>query len=240
MTEIERIKIAVKTLISLGVEKTQEGIGKLMGYTNKSSFSQVLNGKVPISKDFIDKLCALDSRISKEWVVNGSGNVFAAEKENNKQVYNEFQNNKLDLVEEPQENHQKPKKKIGIPLIPIEAMAGYGTGSVQIMQYDTENFIIPTFKGADYLIGVRGSSMYPKYNSGDIVACKHLTLGTFFQWNKVYVLDTIQGPLIKRIRKGSDDDHILIISDNEKYEPFELHIDEINAIAIVMGVIRLE
>ena len=240
MTEIERIKIVVKTLIGLGVEKTQEGIGKLMGYSNKSSFSQVLNGKVPISKDFIDKLCNLDSRISREWVINGSGNVFATENENNKQVYIQEKETKLDLLKEPGSNYNTESKRNEIPLIPIEAMAGYGTGSVQVMEYETENFMIPTFKGADYLIGVRGSSMYPKYNSGDIVACKHLTLDTFFQWNKVYVLDTIQGPLIKRIRKGSDDDHILIISDNEKYEPFELHIDEINAIAIVMGVIRLE
>lgn len=226
MTDLQRIKIAVKTLISLGVEKNQEGVGKLMGYSNKASFSHILNGKVPISKDFIDKLCGLDSRISKSWVIDGIGNVFADETENNKLVYN----SKL----------ENAKKNIDIPLIPIEAMAGYGTGSVQIMEYETENFMIPTFKGADYLIGVRGSSMYPKYNSGDIVACKHLQLDTFFQWNKVYVLDTIQGPLIKRIGKGIDDDHILIISDNEKYAPFQLHISEINAIAIVMGVIRLE
>lgn len=127
-----------------------------------------------------------------------------------------------------------------IPLIPVEAMAGYGGGEMQIMEYEAERFIVPTFKGADYLIGVRGSSMYPKYNSGDIVACKHLPIDTFFQWNKVYVLDTIQGPLIKRVCKGNDDDHILIVSDNSKYDPFQLHRSELNAIAIVMGVIRLE
>lgn len=127
-----------------------------------------------------------------------------------------------------------------IPLIPVEAMAGYGNGSIQVMEYETEHFMVPTFKGADYLIGVRGSSMYPKYNSGDIVACKHLAIDTFFQWNKVYVLDTIQGALIKRVCKGSDEDHVLIVSDNEKFDSFELHRSEINAIAIVVGVIRLE
>ena len=40
--------------------------------------------------------------------------------------------------------------------------------------------------------------MQPKYNSGDLVACRVVPLGTFFQWNKVYVLDTEQGALIKR------------------------------------------
>ncbi|HHT9079339.1 TPA: S24 family peptidase, partial [Flavobacterium psychrophilum] len=97
------------------------------------------------------------------------------------------------------------------------------------------------FKGADFLIQVKGSSMYPKYNSGDIVACKKLQLNDlFFQWNKVYVLDTEQGAIIKRIDIGPDDDHVMIVSDNEKYRPFSLHKSKINAISIVMGVIRLE
>jgi len=62
----------------------------------------------------------------------------------------------------------------------------------------------------------------------------------FFQWNKVYVLDTTQGPIIKRVAKSESPDHISIVSDNEKYQPFELHRKEIRSLAIVLGVIRLE
>jgi repressor LexA len=139
------------------------------------------------------------------------------------------------------ENYTVNESKEGIPLIPIEAMAGYGGGEMQIMEFESERFVVPTFKGADFLIQVKGSSMYPKYNSGDIVACKKLQLNDlFFQWNKVYVLDTEQGALIKRIDIASDDDHVMIVSDNEKYRPFPLHKSKINAISIVMGVIRLE
>ena len=90
------------------------------------------------------------------------------------------------------------------------------------------------------MIQVKGSSMYPKYSSGDIVACKCLPLDTFFQWNKVYVVDTEQGVLIKRVKHGSDDDHIKLVSENERYEPFEIHRSEITSLAIVIGVIRLE
>lgn len=125
-------------------------------------------------------------------------------------------------------------------LIPIEAMAGFSNGDVAVMSYESERFVIPTFKGADFLIAVKGSSMYPKYNSGDIVACKKMPLDTFFQWNKVYVLDTIQGALIKRVKKGIDEQHVLIVSDNPAYEPFDLHRSEIRALALVLGVIRLE
>ena len=133
------------------------------------------------------------------------------------------------------------RSKSGIPLIPIEAMAGFGTGGIQVLELDCEYFTVPTFKGADFLITVKGSSMYPKYNSGDIVACKKLTRDdVFFQWNKVYVIDTEQGALIKRIGQGKDEDHVMIISDNEKYQPFNLPKYKIHAISIVMGVIRLE
>ena len=128
----------------------------------------------------------------------------------------------------------------GIPLIPIEAMAGFGEGETNIMEYDCERYDIPLFKGADFLISVKGSSMYPKYSSGDVVACKKLPVDTFFQWNKVYVLDTVQGALIKRIKRGCDDEHLLIVSENDRYEPFELHRSEVHSVALVIGVIRLE
>lgn len=234
MTELQRIKIAVKTLISLGIAKNQEGVGLLMGYRSKSSFSQVLNGIVPLPHDFIDRLCKLDSTIVKHWVKTGEGNILE-NSEKSKQVYIDPKDNPDHVNENI--NHTYT---IGIPLIPIEAMAGFGSGDVQIMGYEIEKFTIPTFKGADYLITIRGNSMAPKYNSGDIVACKHLPLDTFFQWNRVYVLDTVQGALIKRICKGKDSDHLEIVSDNEAFSPFDLHRSHIRSIAIVIGSISIE
>ena len=129
----------------------------------------------------------------------------------------------------------------GIPLLPVSAMAGVLSGDVSVLEYECERYVVPAFQGADFLIPVKGSSMYPKYSSGDIVACKRVPASDlFFQWNKVYVLDTDQGPLIKRIRRGSSDDTVLIVSDNTAYEPFELRRDQIRGIALVIGVIRLE
>lgn len=131
----------------------------------------------------------------------------------------------------------------GVPLIPLEAFAGFGSGAVQVMEYEAQRYVVPEFTEmhVDFMIRIKGSSMYPKYNSGDIVACKKLALNdVFFQWNKVYVLDTDQGAIIKRIKPGSDEEHITLKSDNESYDPFELHTSRINAIALVVGVIRFE
>ena len=129
----------------------------------------------------------------------------------------------------------------GIPLIPLSAMAGALTDETSILEYECERYTVPAFKGADFLIPIKGNSMYPTYISGDIVACQKIPLKSlFFQWNKPYVLDTKQGALIKRIKPGSDKDHVLIVSDNKEYDPFELPCSEINAVALVLGLIRME
>lgn len=83
--------------------------------------------------------------------------------------------------------------------------------------------------------------MYPKYNSGDIVACRILRESKALQWNKVHVVATIeQGMLVKRIKKSEDANCLLMVSDNKDYDPFDLPKDEITGVAIVVGVIRLE
>lgn len=129
----------------------------------------------------------------------------------------------------------------GIPLLPISAMAGAFTGDVSVMEYECERYVIPAFKGADFMIRVTGDSMFPTYRSGDLVACQRVPLSDlFFQWNKVYVLDTIQGPLIKRIKRGSDQEHILIVSDNPDYEPYEFARNQFHGVALVRGVVRIE
>lgn len=75
MTVHDRIKLAVKWLIGTGVANNQEAIGRLMGYSNKSSFSQILNNKVSIPADFIDRLCELNENINKVWIESEKGNM---------------------------------------------------------------------------------------------------------------------------------------------------------------------
>lgn len=170
--------------------------------------------------------------LNPTWLLTGQGEMFLSNKKSDQQDYHQ------NLLKEESVKYVADK---GIPLIPIDAMAGIGTGDMSILDLECERYVIPEFSRADYLIRVAGSSMYPKYNSGDIVACKRLTMADiFFQWNKVYVLDTVQGAIIKRVHPGRDEEHIELISENEKYKPVQLHTSKINAIALVIGVIRLE
>lgn len=141
----------------------------------------------------------------------------------------------------PIKAHRTENAKEGIPLIPFSAMAGALTGELPALEYECERYVVPAFKGADFLMSVKGNSMVPTYFSGDIVACQRVPMtDIFFQWNKPYVLDTAQGALIKRLKPGSDNKHVQIVSDNREYDPFELSYEEINAVAMVIGLIRLE
>lgn len=213
--------------ISTIVEKFGNGkntvFASLIG-VSEANVRNYKNGVMP-KADFLEKI-ARSFDININWLLTGEGNMLRTEsgKEENIPVA-----------------HPSDSPMEGIPLIPISAMAGTFTGEQTVLEYECERFVVPTFKGAEFLISVKGSSMYPKYNSGDIVACKRLPMDElFFQCNKVYVLDTDQGPLIKRVKPGSDKEHVLIVSDNERYEPFELPLDRIYHVALVIGVIRLE
>lgn len=140
------------------------------------------------------------------------------------------------------EENDSPYK---IPVIPVDAMAGFANGDTQVMQHEIiENYVIPEFthKGVKYLIRVGGSSMYPKYSNGDLLACRPIKDQSFFQWGKVYVLDTDQGPLVKRLFPYDINPELIECrSDNfENYPPFQISKQSIRKISIVVGVIRLE
>lgn len=218
------IEVYKYTLMAKKAE-TASDFAKKVGIST-SMMNEILKERTNVGIKPIQNTVNSFTEISLDWLIKGEGMMIKKKPEN--EISDEVRQNQI-------------IQTIGIPLIPIEAMAGYSTGETTVLELDCERFLIPTFKGADYLIQVKGSSMYPKYNSGDIVACKNLSLADmFFQWNKVYVLDTVQGALIKRIKKGTSEEHISIVSDNINYEPFELHKSQIHAIAIVIGVIRLE
>ena len=61
------------------------------------------------------------------------------------------------------------------------------------------------------------------------------------QWGKVYVIDSVQGQIIKRVFQYEDNEKILLVSDNkEKYPPFPINKSDIRSLSIVLGAVRME
>jgi repressor LexA len=176
-----------------------------------------------INSTSIEKILHSYPEINPEWLLTGKGEMLK----------------KDTLV-------AKPTKSLeGIPVLQMEAFAGIGDSNVQGVSFDTieDRYVIPLFDGVkiDFMIPVRGSSMYPKYSSGDVVACRIIKELLFVQWNKVYVIDTIsQGIVMKRLTKGNSAESVVCKSDNKDYDDFEVPLSEIRSVALVIGVIRQE
>lgn len=194
-------------------------------FYNKSGVTRgILTQNNGISEDNLARFLAYAPDVNIEWLLTGKGDMLRRDQQ------------------APLDNPTTTAgTKEGIPLIPLSAMAGALTGERTVLEYECERYVIPAFSGADFLMPVKGNSMMPTYISGDIVACQRVPMtDMFFQWNKPYVLDTSQGAIIKRIKPGSDKQHVLIVSDNKEYDSFELSYSDIYAVALVIGIIRLE
>jgi repressor LexA len=220
----ERLKIFIKHK-GISVLKFEAMSGLSNGYVNNINKSISDNKLEEISKAFPE--------LNPIWLRMGEGEMLITSKNASSITDNEV---------EFKEPHPLYGKELpgGIPLIPYDAMAGFAGGDAQVMEYETERYHVPAFRGADFLIPVRGDSMAPRYNNGDIVACKIIQMDTFFQWDRVYVLDTDQGALIKRVIPAQDSKYILIVSENMTYEPKFLHKTQIRALALVIGSLRRE
>ena len=180
--------------------------------------------KSALGSDKIDKILSKYPDLNLEWLFSGKGEMLKTEN-------TKTETNKEESVK-------------GIPLVNATAIGGYGNNVFSFEERDVKDYyVIPKFKHkqVDFMIEVEGSSMYPKYNSGDVVACRIIKERNFIQWNKTHVIATReQGIIIKRIKPSDTPNSLLMVSDNESYDPFNVPEEEIEGLAIVVGVIRLE
>ncbi len=174
-------------------------------------------------------LFSLCEQISIDWLLTGKGEMLKNSTPKSPEV----------LIKKVDSN-----SKEGIPLIPLDAVAGFpATDSSFAYMENCERYIIPEFqdKGADFIIRVSGDSMIPLYYSGDLIACHKIHDIRFFQWGTVYVLETSQGVLVKRVMESIEhDDCILCASENDTvHRPFLLPKDDIRSMSTIVGLIRI-
>ena len=133
----------------------------------------------------------------------------------------------------------KPKS---LPLIPFEAVAGPGDPVYEDEKVE-DYYTVSEFKDSDFLIRVKGDSMTPKFTGGDLLACKKINMNEvyFFQFGRCYVILTrSQGAMVKRIQPSENEGWIKCVSDNPKYAPFDVPLEDIVSVALVNGSISLE
>ena len=178
--------------------------------------------KGSIGSDKLNNITSYYPDINIDWLITGKGSMLKSEISNM-------------LAESPMEYGKKQTR----PRIPYTAAAGSLTSAVEGITANQCEQIprINAFPDYDFTIIIKGSSMEPKYEGGDEVACKRIDNTSFIQWGKVHVLDTAQGIIIKRIYE--DGEKIQCTSYNPEYPDFSIQKEEIFSMSLVVGLIRL-
>lgn len=197
-----------------------------------SMVTEISKGRSSVGTSAIQNI-VLQFNIDPKWLLTGEGSMLASSSSSSPSS-----------TSIPAAHHAPQGSKAGIPLIPLDAIAGFPADETAATYLEScERYVIPEFqaKGADFLIRVSGDSMVPLYYSGDLLACHKLTDIRFFQWGTIYVLETSQGILVKRVQESNEhDDCILCVSENDSvHKPFLLPRDDIRSMSTIIGLVRM-
>ena len=127
-----------------------------------------------------------------------------------------------------------------VPLVPISAQGGsFNDFVVSVKDSDCEKVISPV-RQVDFALTVTGDSMAPEYPGGSQVLVRKVNERAFIEWGRVYVLDTCNGTVIKKLNPGRDDDEVLCVSVNPDYQPFNVKLSDVYGLYRVMMCMTLK
>ncbi len=123
------------------------------------------------------------------------------------------------------------------PHIPTAAQAGTLDGFSEGVRRDDCEMRprIPMLPTYDFTISVRGDSMQPAYEGGDILAIKKVV--SFIEWGKVYIIDTRDGVLLKQVYE-EDASHLRLVSFNSKYKDIVIEKNDVFTFFRIVGSLR--
>ena len=127
-----------------------------------------------------------------------------------------------------------------VPLIPVEAHAGsLAEFADAVREYDCEMIVSPV-RGASFAIQVTGNSMAPAYPSGAKILCQRIDETAFIEWGRVYVLDTDNGAVLKKLMKSDEPGYVQCVSLNPDVQPFEISMSAVRGWYRVLMVMSMK
>lgn len=220
MNEVIRLKAVIAYIIKCGLAINQKDLGMKMGYSNESSFSQVVNGKVTMPKDFTERLKLFVPDLNEHWLLTGEGEMLKSQSCGG--VNDEAGESEVSVEH--------------VRLLPLYAQGGsLNDFTVTVKDSDCEKVLSPV-KGADFAIQVHGDSMSPEYPSGSLILIKKINEAAFIEWGKSYVLDTVNGSVVKMVVPSDKEGCIRCVSINPdpRYAPFDVPLSSVFGIYRVL------
>ena len=207
---------------------TQLAVAEYLGVT-KQMITQIETGKVALPTDKLKKI--LDN---PEWSL---------------QEYNRLVEMLDSLTATKSEGKEKKVEAMArrdgdlplrVRLIPFEARGGMIGDFVDgVMDYDCEMVVSP-IKGVDFAMTVTGDSMAPEYNPGDRILIKRIDPNLFIEWGRVYVLDTPNGAVIKKLERSDEPGYVTCISINPEVSPFQVNVNAVRGWYRVLMVMSMK
>ena len=199
------------------VKKSKNSAGISIGDKNGMRFNHVIGGRNEISEKLARDITKAYPEINYSWLLEGKGemiNYINKEK-------------KIENVEEPTTSYYYPD---------VSASAGLET-EMENDELKRVPINIPNWEKGIAFINVYGDSMYPKYCSGEIIGIKEVE-PQYINYGYAYVVIFNDGQVfLKYIKKGKDNEHWILDSENPKYESREYHLSLIKKVFIIKGVI---
>ena len=203
------------------------GLEKKIG-ASKGVLSRAIQNNTDIQAKWICKIVENYPHYSSNWLLTGEGQMLNSEFVQPNHTFELTTDRKLSLQD--------------IPLYDLSATAGI-MAIFNDLSITPEDYLrVPNLPPVDGAIYVRGESMTPLLKSGDIIIYKKLALSLdSILWGQIYLLSFDAGgdtfTVVKYIQKSDDPEHIRLVSHNSPFEPKDIPLSSIRALAIVKASI---
>jgi phage repressor protein C with HTH and peptisase S24 domain len=184
--------------------------------------------KTPINSDAIVNILSIYKDINPEWLLTGKGEMLKKEYD-------------IQMIHNPP--YHEPLSDEEINLYDIDAAANLQTIFSNSQQNIIGKIKIPNLPRCDGAIYIRGDSMYPLLKSGDIIIFREVHNFDNITFGEMYLIDfSMDGDdylVVKYINRSEKEGYIKLVSYNPHFDPMDIPISSIRAIALVKASIRL-
>ena len=250
---LDNLKKVTGWLILQGRASSQRELATRMGY-NPSAFSQILNGHVPVSDKFLNRLAAYEPKININWVKTGKGEMLYS---GNPLMEATLDDDETDLEFFTENNNgvrfykKADQLYMTVRHVPFAAFGQFANESdrldPQMEEWREETYEVDRVARGNYLsFEVKGDSMdtgtRQSFEAGDKVLCRELERVYWrdrirFDQRPYWVVVFGTSVLIKQMIAQDMERGILTfhsLNPSPQYADFELHEDEIRALYYVI------
>lgn len=248
----QRVSDVIRFLIFSKVALDKQDLAQKLGY-NVSSFSQIINGRVPLSNKFVEKLIEFAPNLNEHWLKTGEGEmlkvpatltVFSPTDEERKEI-----GEGVDITAYPAEVVEEIREEIKAEIEEAESVLFVSSkvandATINVRKYiekrgDEMERIKPSdlVAEADIAERIRKGSMMPTFMPGDIVFVRFLDDKKIISDGHTYYFDLKDRPTIIRKVKF-DGEKLRLIAENPTFGDIITSFADIENVADIVGMFR--